>query len=175
MPAEPAATETVTEEDGTNGAEATNAIVVELTCCQVPATDGVSVGTEELAASGAEKCTVMVASLATPEAPSTGVTATTFNGSLEAAGWADGTVVGVADTLPPLERATTVTPIAAITRAMPTPSTMKRCRERLPELDGEREGEWAPVIRGSTQIYQGAEASRLHGRRRFAAPWSIRG
>ena len=57
-----------------------------LTRCQVPATGGLSVGVGEWAANGTENWTVMVASLATPLEPSTGVTDTTLSGSFDAAG-----------------------------------------------------------------------------------------
>ena len=80
-----------------------------VTRCQVPATAGVRVGRAVWAPSGSENWTVTVVSDGTPVAPSTGETATTFRGRLEGAGWAAGVVVGAADTLPPVEWATTAT------------------------------------------------------------------
>ena len=66
----------------------------------MPATGGVRVGTGEWADRGTENWTVMVASLGTPDGTVDRVTATMLSGRLEAAGWADGAVVGVAETLP---------------------------------------------------------------------------
>ncbi len=165
MPPGPAGTVMVSDDDGTRGAGDTKAMVVGVTCCQVPATGGVRVGTGEWAERGTENWTETVALLGTPDAPSTGFTATMLSGRVEAAGWADGAVVGVAETLP-LERLTTVTPTATATTATTAPTTRTR-RQGRADVDRERdaEWEWEPDITGSPPNYQGGRAVRRHATR----------
>ena len=146
---------------GTIGAEATKAMMVGVTFCHVPATGGVSVGTGEWAATGTENCTVKVASLGTLDAPSTGLTATIFRGSLDVPGRLVGVVVGEADTLPPLVWPTTVTPMAPTTRT--TPTTIATTCRRPWAVDCLCAGEWAPDIVRSPLNLPGDPAIEHHG------------